>query len=738
MHAQRQHLRAGRPPLCELARGLVDDPGGERLDVAAFFGQRDEDLGADRPALRVLPACQCFKAAQTVRFQVEQRLVHDRQLTLADGTPQVAFELELLGDALVHALVEQHHPAPAVGLGRVHRQVGVTQHFVGGAVAEVAEGDADAAAGHQLGAVDYHRRRQHVEQPLRQRQRSVGRADVFEQHREFVAAEARHQVARPHAVGQPACHLAQQQVAGDVAQTVVDELEAVEVEEHHREALRGIGAAAFHGHAQALVEAVAVRQVGQAVVIGHMVQRALGEPARSDVVKLVDQGARLARVARVPRLAWVLRVIGGIGEAAAVQRDPGVLPGRRTAAQFDRERFLGAARRRRRAAPQQFTVTVVQQLGKGPVQQLGLGAAEQRTQGQVHLVDAAILAHDGHADGGVRECGAEALQVQRGLALCLRHPRLLGLEFGLVAAQRKPRQHHHGGHHRARHHQHRRPEQARVQRQHAGHGGGDQVDRGPPAVLLGPVAQRQALAFLGGHHRQQRQGGAGKVGQGDGAQGCQADRCSGPAGPRQYLFQRLEGQAANGHRRGGRSRRADPAAQALGAAHAAHQPFGASGDCRGRCSVQGQQPEHEHIGHTDRIFGARNVHLEEGRQHRAADAEQHLRQIDPGQRDEPREGPGCGQRAAGRQCQPQAGGSGVVVEQVAPSETAEEVDAPATHRAGCVAGPGFGGGAHVGLIGRRVSKSRAGRPTSVRSTINEQQTAINAHRAAGRSPTRRG
>ena len=63
---------------------------------------------------------------------------------------------------------------------------------------------------------------------------SVG--DLLEQHRELVAAEAGHGVARPRSTlrcGRATAH--QQLVADRVAEAVVDHLEAVEVEEEHGE-----------------------------------------------------------------------------------------------------------------------------------------------------------------------------------------------------------------------------------------------------------------------------------------------------------------------------------------------------------------------------------------------------------------------------------------------------------------------------------------------------------------------
>ena len=61
---------------------------------------------------------------------------------------------------------------------------------------------------------------------------------------EFVAAEPRHDVARTQRAAQPAGDFHQQHVAGIMAQRIVDDLEAVEIDEQHRKlplvALRGV------------------------------------------------------------------------------------------------------------------------------------------------------------------------------------------------------------------------------------------------------------------------------------------------------------------------------------------------------------------------------------------------------------------------------------------------------------------------------------------------------------------
>ena len=100
-------------------------------------------------------------------------------------------------------------------------------------------------------------------------------------------------------------HLHEEGVAGAVAHAVVDQLEAVEVEEHHREvALRSPFAAAI-ALREVLVEARAVGQARQAVVEGDVLQARLGAAPRRDVLHLHDEapcrGARLVEEARVQR-----------------------------------------------------------------------------------------------------------------------------------------------------------------------------------------------------------------------------------------------------------------------------------------------------------------------------------------------------------------------------------------------------------------------------------------------------
>ena len=100
-----------------------------------------------------------------------------------------------------------------------------------------------------------------------QREASGGLLAVDDQS-ELVAAQAGDHAAARGGLD-AARHLDQQFVADRVAEHVVDFLQPVEVDRQHREFLVGAGAGFDHLR-QRLQERGAVRQIGQAVVIGHM------------------------------------------------------------------------------------------------------------------------------------------------------------------------------------------------------------------------------------------------------------------------------------------------------------------------------------------------------------------------------------------------------------------------------------------------------------------------------------
>ena len=137
--------------------------------------------------------------------------------------------------ALARDLVEQHQPPAAGLLGAVHRGVGVADQVLDVLVRIGGERDADAGA-EDIVSPCVQVERQAERRAARARPTAIGVLlvdDVLAQDRELVAAEARDRLVPAQRVAQALGDGDDQLVAGGVAEAVVDDLEAVEVEEQH-------------------------------------------------------------------------------------------------------------------------------------------------------------------------------------------------------------------------------------------------------------------------------------------------------------------------------------------------------------------------------------------------------------------------------------------------------------------------------------------------------------------------
>jgi len=249
-----------------LAAGGVQHPPAERVDEAALLGDGDEGGRRDDAALRVAPADQRLEAGQGAVGQGDQRLVVHLQLAALLGLAQVGLQLEALDHLGAHRRLE-HRPVVTLGLGAVHRHVGVAQQLVAPAVAA---GDADRAAAEDLVAVEGERGPEGGGDALGHGDRVGDVGDVLQQDGELVAAQARGGVRAAQAAPDALGHGHQQRVAGRMAERVVDRLEAVQVDEQHRH----LGAAARQGVPEPVDE-----------------QRAVGQPRERVVQRLVDHRA---------------------------------------------------------------------------------------------------------------------------------------------------------------------------------------------------------------------------------------------------------------------------------------------------------------------------------------------------------------------------------------------------------------------------------------------------------------
>ncbi len=134
-----------------------------------------------------------------------------------------------------------------------------------------------------LVAADLHGTRQLLEDLVGHQARVLGTLEVRQDHHELVAALARDGVHLAHARHEAARDVLQDEVAGVVAQRVVHDLEAVEVEEEHRH----VALLAPRGHdrlVQAVLHEAAVGQARERIVVRHVVDGALGVQALGDVL----------------------------------------------------------------------------------------------------------------------------------------------------------------------------------------------------------------------------------------------------------------------------------------------------------------------------------------------------------------------------------------------------------------------------------------------------------------------
>ena len=279
-------------PGSELAARIVEHPVAERNDEARLLGDADELYRRDRAFLRVRPAGEHLESGQAPRVELEDRLVDEVEPFLRDRVPQLTLEPELCGHFGVQGAVEDRVSALALRLGAIHRYIGIAHHLVVRLVGQRAGRDADARTRRYGNPFQGQRFGEHLLQALGEHDDLAVGAYVLDQNRELVAAEPRDQVLgpqkRPHAPGE----LDQQGVPRAVAEAVVDQLEPVEVEEQHAEAAIGVPPHGRDRAGELFDEVVAIREVGEIVVVSDVVQPGLGPAPCGDVLQLQDEAVR--------------------------------------------------------------------------------------------------------------------------------------------------------------------------------------------------------------------------------------------------------------------------------------------------------------------------------------------------------------------------------------------------------------------------------------------------------------
>ena len=260
-------MRGVGGPARELAAGLAQHPAPERDDQPALLGDGHERARQHDALAGVAPAHERLDGHDAALVEVDERLVVELELVALERVAQVVLEREALDHAAADVLVEELVARAAQVLGALHRHVGVAHERLGAVAEPVGDGDAEAGVDEDGLVAEHDRRGEAVEQPLGDLDRPALPGQALAQDGELVAAQPRERVAGREQRGEPRGELGQQLVAALVAEPVVDELEAVDVEPEHRG-----GAAVARGERERVVDAVdeqrAVRQPGQRIVEG--------------------------------------------------------------------------------------------------------------------------------------------------------------------------------------------------------------------------------------------------------------------------------------------------------------------------------------------------------------------------------------------------------------------------------------------------------------------------------------
>jgi len=181
----------------------------------------------------MLPPNQRLYGFSAARGQIHDRLVVKPELVMRDGREQFVLEVEPLARNPVHGFVERIEGALTLTLRLVHCDIGVSQQ-VGRRLTSFVQRDAHTAIHDHGLTLELKRLCQRLQDTM-SRHRDV--LDFVQKHCELVASKSRSSVRGSHTLLDSLCHCNQQFVPGRVAETVVDRLEVVEVQERYRDPL---------------------------------------------------------------------------------------------------------------------------------------------------------------------------------------------------------------------------------------------------------------------------------------------------------------------------------------------------------------------------------------------------------------------------------------------------------------------------------------------------------------------
>jgi len=256
-------------------------------DDAAVLGNRNELIGRHMAEIPVRPAGQRLEAPDLPARKVQDRLEVNLDFILRQGRPQSLLQQGPVQDRRVHLHLEEAIDRAAGRLGPVKCNVGPPQKLGDRKPVVRKDRDADAGADLNLTAFETDRLLDACQEASCQIRGIILLCEGRRDDGEFITAETGDHAVVAHFAGQPQRELAQQCVAKSMAVDIVDRLEAIDVEHHHRAALamNGVGCQ-FRKSVEKLAS---VRQAGQRVMLCQLARLLLGNFMTADFALEVQQ-----------------------------------------------------------------------------------------------------------------------------------------------------------------------------------------------------------------------------------------------------------------------------------------------------------------------------------------------------------------------------------------------------------------------------------------------------------------
>ena len=221
------------------------------------------------------PAHQGFDRHHGAGIETNLRLIVDHQLAALDGLAQLGLEDQTLEGGGVHIGRVELVAAARMLLRPVQGGIGVADQRLGVVAVVRVEGNPESGAEMELLVFELQRRQERIQDLLGDLGAALGAVDAGQQQKEVVPSEPSDGVAAAHRRHQPLADRAQNLIAAGEAERVVDQLEAVEIEDHHGQ-LPSISTCPLDRLVQPVIEQTAIRQPGQGIVVGEVANRLFG------------------------------------------------------------------------------------------------------------------------------------------------------------------------------------------------------------------------------------------------------------------------------------------------------------------------------------------------------------------------------------------------------------------------------------------------------------------------------